>query len=78
MSPVAISKLEKAYNFMIDKLLSNFWVLLLLNTLFSFGIQIQSKNQFNDLFSINVNIAFASIILILELGGLSFMVLKIK
>lgn len=72
-----MSKGEKAYYFIVDKLLVNFWVLLLLNTVFAFGIQLQS-NYTSGKYSTSVNIALALLVLTIELMGLSFIVLKIK
>lgn len=75
--PVEVSKGQRAYYFIVDRLLITVWVLLLLLAVFSFGIQIQTEN-YNSQHSLNLNIAVALLVLIVELGGFMFIVLKIK
>ena len=51
---------------------------MLLNAIFSFGMQIQQQNNMQNIFKSNVNIAAAICVLTLELGVLTFVAFKAK
>jgi hypothetical protein len=75
--PKEESRGEKVYNFLIDRMLVNVWVLLLLLAFFAFGIQLQGSESSGS-YSLNLNIAVGLLVTIAELGGLVFIVLKLQ
>jgi hypothetical protein len=68
---------EKAHLFIVDRLLVNFWVLLLLNAIFAFGLQLQVQSNTGK-FSANANVGVSIAVGALMLGGLAFIGLKVK
>ena len=60
-----------------DRLLVNFWVILLLNAIVALGLQLQVESN-SGTYSSNANIGIAVLMGIVMLGGLTFVGLKIK
>jgi len=75
--PEEASRGERFYYFVVDRLLVNLWVVLLFLAVFSFAIQVQTQS-YSSSYSFNLNIAVGILVFLIELGGLMFIILKIK